>query len=138
MNKVASFILAIIFLLTLAATAFAQADKLKNEIDIRVLVGVPSGEANFSGTNDAGSTLSFNRDFNFGNQAGVEVEYLYRSESGKHKFVGDFATMDWDRTRTILRSFVFRGQTYVAGAAVEGQPAAIGLEGHVCISLAQG
>ena len=120
MNRVASLIIAIIFLCTVAVTAFAQADKLRNEVDIRIPVSVPSGEANFSGTNDPGSTLNFNRDFNFGNEVGIEVDYIYRSESGKHKFTGDFATTDWDRTRTILRSFTFRGQTYVAGAAIEG------------------
>ena len=120
MHKVASYILVIIIVLTVTATAFAQTDKPKNEIEIRATVSVPSGEANFSGTNDAGSTLDFNRDFNFSNEWGFEAKYLYRSESGKHKFVADYATTDWDRTRVILRTFTFRGQTYVAGGAVEG------------------
>ena len=120
MKKVAAYIFGIIFLLTVVAVASAQSTQPKNEIEIRATVSVPSGEANFSGTNDAGSTLDFNRDFDFGNKWGFEAKYLYRSESGKHKFVADYATTDWDRTRVIVRSFTFRGQTYVAGAAIEG------------------
>jgi|GEM_PF-2477984 hypothetical protein len=45
--------------------------------------GSSTGEANFSGTNDAGSTLDFNRDFDFGNRWGFELRYTYRSENKK-------------------------------------------------------
>src|SRR5262252_2022469 len=65
MNKVASYILAIIIVLTVSAVAFAQADKPKNEIEVRATVAVPSGEANFSGTSAAGSTIDFNKDMQY-------------------------------------------------------------------------
>ena len=120
MNKLQINILVIIFTLAAGITAFAQSDKPKNEIEIRATVAVPSGEANFSGTSASGSTLDFNRDFDFSNEWGFEIKYAYRSENGKHKFVADYATTDWDRTRVITRTFTFAGQTYVAGAAIEG------------------
>ena len=112
--------LAVIVIFAAAAAVFAQADKPKNEIEIRATINVPGGEANFSGTTSSGSTLDFKRDFDFGNQWGFEVKYAYRSENGKHKISFDYSNTDWDRTRVIARSFTFRGQTYVAGAAIEG------------------
>jgi opacity protein-like surface antigen len=120
MQKFANYILVIITVMTVAATAFAQSDKPKNEIEIRATVAVPSGEANFSGTNDPGSTIDFNRDFQFSNEWGFDIKYAYRTEDGKHKFVAEYSNTDWDRTRIISRTFTFGGQTYVAGAAIEG------------------
>ena len=61
----------------------------------------PSGEANFSGTGASGSTIDFNRDFDFGNEWGFEIKYAYRSENGKHKFVFDYANTDMCGARGI-------------------------------------
>ena len=106
-------------LIAVTGTLVVCQDKPKNEVEIRATVSVPSGEANFSGTGAAGSTIDFNRDFDFKNEWGFEIKYAYRSENGKHKFAFDYANTDWDRTRTITRSFTFRGETYVIGASVE-------------------
>jgi opacity protein-like surface antigen len=120
MNKVASYILAIIIVLTVSAAVFAQADKPKNEIEVRATVSVPSGEANFNGTTASGDTIDFNRDMQYSNEWGFDIKYAYRSEDGKNKFGFEYGSTDWDRTRVIGRAFTFRGQTYVVGAAIEG------------------
>ena len=103
-------------------TAFAQtgSDRPRSEIEVRGTVAVPSGEANFSGTNNAGSTLDFNRDFDFGNRLGFEVRYTYRSENGKHKLQGGYEATSWNRNTTLSRSFTFRGETYTANANIDG------------------
>ena len=119
MFRSVKYFLALALIAVTGTLVFAQ-EKLKHEVEIRATVSVPSGEANFSGTGASGSTIDFNRDFDFKNEWGFEIKYAYRSENGKHKFVFDYANTDWDRTRTITRSFTFRGETYVVGAAVEG------------------
>jgi hypothetical protein len=115
-----ALLLSLIAMLAVIASA-QSSDKPKNEIEVRGTVSVPSGEANFSGTNDAGSTLDFNRDFDFKNEWGWEARYTYRSEDGKHKFQGDYASTNWERTTILTRSFTFRGQTYVANANLRGE-----------------
>jgi hypothetical protein len=119
MRRLAIQILAVAIVAAAGTTAFSQKDKPKNEIEIRLTVAVPSGEANFSGTGAAGSTIDFDRDADFSNQWGFDIKYAYRTEDGKHKFGVEYANTDWDRTRVIGRSFTFRGETYVAGAAIE-------------------
>jgi len=119
MRRLAIQILAVAIVVAAGTTAYSQKDKPKNEIEIRATVAVPSGEANFSGTGAAGSTIDFNRDSDFSNQWGFDIKYAYRSEDGKHKFGAEYFNTDWDRTRVIGRSFTFRGETYVAGAAIE-------------------
>src|ERR1043165_10006413 len=108
------FLILSIFL-GLSVTGFAQSssDRPKNEIEVRGTVAVPGGEANFSGTNNSGSTLDFNRDFDFGNRLGFEARYTYRSENGKHKLQAGYEATSWDRNTTLSRSFTFRGETYV-------------------------
>ena len=101
------------------AQAQTPADKPKNEIEVRGTVSVPSGEANFSGTGAAGSTLDFKRDFDWGNKIGFEARYTYRSPDGKHKLQAGYATTSWDRSTTLTRSFTFRGETYVANAQID-------------------
>ena len=61
-----------------------------------------------------GSTIDFSRDFDFGNELGYEIRYTYKSENKRHKIVADWAETNWERTRTLSRSFTFLGQTYVA------------------------
>src|SRR5580765_6083810 len=120
MRRLAIHLSALIILSAAGSTAFSQqSDRPKNEIEIRATVAVPSGEANFSGTGAAGSTLDFNRDFDLSNEWGFDIKYAYRTPDGKHKFGVEYANTDWDRTRVIGRSFTFRGETYVAGAAIE-------------------
>src|SRR5580765_723558 len=104
MRRLAIHLSALIILSAAGSTAFSQqSDRPKHEIEIRATVAVPSGEANFSGTGAAGSTIDFNRDFDFSNEWGFDIKYA-----------------DRNRTRTFTRTFTFRGETYVAGAAVEG------------------
>jgi hypothetical protein len=112
-------LLVVFVVATACVNVIAQADKPKHEIEIRATVAVPSGEANFSGTGASGSTLDFNRDADFSNEWGFDIKYAYRTPDGKHKFGVEYFNTDWDRTRVIGRSFTFRGETYVAGAAIE-------------------
>lgn len=113
-------LLTAVVVLAASISAYAQADKPKHEIEIRATVSVPSGESNFSGTGASGSTIDFNRDFDFSNEWGFDIKYAYRTENGKHKIGVEYFNTDWDRTRTFTRTFTFRGETYVAGAAIEG------------------
>jgi hypothetical protein len=105
------------------AAAYAQTtppDRPRNEIEINATVSIPSGNANFSGTTGSGNTLDFSRDFDFKNEFGFDLRYIYRSESDKHKFLAEYAHTDWSRSTVITRSFTFLGQTYVANATVTG------------------
>ena len=112
---------ATVVIMVLAAVAIAlSSNGPRNEIEVRGVVSVPSGEANFSGTNDAGSTLDFNRDFDFKNELGFQIRYPYRSESGKHKLLAEYEHSSWDRSTTLTRRFTFRGETYVANANIDG------------------
>ncbi|HEY5837480.1 MAG TPA: hypothetical protein VIT19_00500 [Pyrinomonadaceae bacterium] len=106
----------------LASVTFGQSspDAPRNEIEVRGVVSVPSGEANFSGTTNSGSTLDFNRDFDFKNELGFQIRYTNRSENKKHKIVASYESSSWDRSTTLTRSFVFRGETYVANANIQG------------------
>ena len=115
-----TLILAVIFVFTLTGDAQSSSDQPKNEIEVRGVVSVPSGEANFSGTGASGSTISFSRDFDFKNELGFEARYAYRTSNGKHKFVGDFDSIDWKRNTILTRSFTYRGETYVANANLQG------------------
>lgn len=109
-----------VFASVLTAQAQSSSDKPKNEIEVRGQVAVPSGEANFSGTGAAGSTIDFSRDFDFKNELGYELRYAYRTTSGKSKFVIDYDSTDWNRNTILTRSFTFRGETYVANASLAG------------------
>ncbi|HYW70692.1 MAG TPA: hypothetical protein VE961_06645 [Pyrinomonadaceae bacterium] len=119
MRKLATQLLAVVIVAAAGTTAFSQKDKPKNEIEIRATVAVPSGEANYSGTTNSGSTIDFHNDSDFSNEWGFDIKYAYRSEDGKNKFGAEYFSTDWDRTRVIGRSFTFRGETYVVGAAIE-------------------
>jgi hypothetical protein len=105
-------------LLTMALTTVAQSstDRPRNEIEVRGLVSVPSGEANFSGTTASGSTIDLGRDFEFNNKLGYNVRFSHKSENDKHKFVVQYGRENWDQTATLTRSFTFRGETYVKNA----------------------
>jgi hypothetical protein len=102
-------------LVLLAAFITIQAqDRPRNEIEGRGVLAIPSGEASFSSNGNAGSVISFDRDFDFKNEVGFDLRYTYRTDDGKHKFMVEYTQTSWDRQRTLSRSFTFRGQTYLA------------------------
>ena len=113
----------VFLLLTAALTINAQGtnEPLKNEIEVRGVLAIPSGDASFSSSGNAGTVVSFSRDFDFKNELGFELRYTYRSENGKHKFSGDYAQTSWDRQTTLSRSFTFLGQTYQANLAASAK-----------------
>jgi hypothetical protein len=111
---------ALITLTCCALMAQAQDTRPRNEIEVRGTISLPSGDANFSGTTDSGSTLDFARDFDFKNELGLQLRYAYRSENGKHKFSAEYDQTNWERNTMLTRSFTFRGETYVANANIDG------------------
>src|SRR5262245_41623151 len=101
-------------------TAFClPAAAQKNEIEFRGTFSVPSGEANFSG-NVSDTPVSFDRDFNFGNEPGFEIKYTRTSSTGKHKFLVEYSHTDWDRTANLSRDITILGQTYTANLDIDG------------------
>ncbi len=103
----------VLLLVTLTSVA-AQDPRPKNEIEVRGLVSVPTGEASFSSNGNTGTVISFDRDFDFSTELGFQVQYTHRTENGKHKFLGEYSQTSWSRSNTLSRSFTFLGQTYVA------------------------
>jgi hypothetical protein len=103
-----------VVLLFAFVTADAQDSRPKNEIEVRGVLSVPSGEASFSSNGTTGTVISFDRDFDFRNELGFEARYTHRTENGKHKFLGEYSQTSWERSNTLTRSFTFLGQTYVA------------------------
>src|SRR5215510_5338884 len=103
-----------LFLMFFALTVQAQDDPPRNEVEVRGTFSIPSGESMFTRNGITGSTIDFSRDFDFGNELGYEIRYTYKSENKRHKIVADWAETNWERTRTLSRSFTFLGQTYVA------------------------
>lgn len=101
-------------LLAAFANVNAQDTRPKNEIEVRGALAIPSGEASFSSNGSNGTVISFSRDFDLQNEFGFLIRYTHRTESGKHKFLGEFGQTTWDRRTTLSRSFTFLGQTYVA------------------------
>jgi hypothetical protein len=101
-------------LLSAFITVNAQNSALKNEIEVRGAFAIPSGEASFSSNGSTGTVIDFSRDFDLKTEFGFLVRYTHRTESGKHKFLGEFGQTKWNRTTTLSRSFTFLGQTYVA------------------------
>ena len=109
-------------LLAIANALYAQSSAVepKNEIEARGVYSIPSGEASFSTTQNPGSIVSFERDFDFRNKLGFELRYTHRTASGKHKFLAEYTDTRWNRTTTLSRSFTFLGNTYQANLDAEG------------------
>jgi hypothetical protein len=103
-----------VLLLAVFVNVEAQDSRPKNEIEVRGVLSVPSGEASFSSSGNTGTTISFARDFDFRNELGFALRFTHRTEDGKHKFLGEYAQTTWNRNTTLSRSFTFLGQTYVA------------------------
>jgi hypothetical protein len=109
------FALAVGLFFLAAPTVNSQTSEgMRNEIEARGILSIPSGEASFSSNGASGSIISFDRDFDFRNELGFEVRFTHRTASGKHKFQGGYGQTTWNRNTTLSRSFTFRGETYVA------------------------
>src|SRR6476646_1074892 len=109
------FALPVALLFTVNSTAQSQASSAEeNEVEVRGVLSIPSGEASFSSVGPAGSVISLNRDFNFHNELGFELRFTHRTASGKHKFQMGYGQTTWNRSTTLSRSFTFLGETYLA------------------------
>ncbi|HET6978901.1 MAG TPA: hypothetical protein VFI24_21395 [Pyrinomonadaceae bacterium] len=111
--KIPVSISSVLLLVTFVSVA-AQDPRPKNEIEVRGVLSVPSGEASFSSNGNNGTVISFDRDFDFRNELGFQFQYTHRTENGKHKLLGEYSQTSWNRSNTLTRSFTFLGQTYVA------------------------
>lgn len=104
----------VLLFITTAVVKAQTSDALKNEIEVRGIVSIPSGDASFSSNGTAGTEISFSRDFDFQTELGFEIRYTHRTSSGKHKFQLGYGQTTWDRSTTLSRSFTFRGETFTA------------------------
>jgi hypothetical protein len=112
----------VVFLLFAPSIVHSQVEEgRRNEIEVRGVVSVPSGEASFSSNGSLGSVISFEQDFDFRNEIGYEIRFTHRTASGKHKFQGSFAKTDWNRETTLSRSFTFRGETFTANLNTQAE-----------------
>jgi hypothetical protein len=104
-----------------AASAKSQTpDSARNEIEVRGILSIPSGDASFSATGASGSVISFSRDFDFRNELGFELRYTHRTTGGKHKLQAGYSQTTWNRNTTLSRSFTFRGETFEANLNASG------------------
>ena len=106
-------------LLASFVTVNAQNTRPRNEVEVRGVLSIPSGEASFASNGTAGTVISFERDFDFRNEIGFDVRFTHRTENGKHKFLGEYSQTTWNRNRSLSRSFTFRGETFVANLDTE-------------------
>ncbi|HEU4836490.1 MAG TPA: hypothetical protein VFS90_18815 [Pyrinomonadaceae bacterium] len=105
----------VVFLLIAAPNVTSQTpERPENEIEVRGILSVPSGEASFTSSGAAGSVISFENDFDFRNELGFEIRFTHRTPNGKHKFQGSYGQTTWNRNRSLSRSFTFLGETFVA------------------------
>jgi len=108
-------------IIVIAATANSQVPVgSRNEIEVRGVVSVPSGEASFSSNGSSGSVISFENDFDFRNEVGFELRFTHRTGTGKHKFQGSYSQTSWNRNTSLSRSFTFRGETFTANLNTTG------------------
>jgi hypothetical protein len=106
---------AFVLMLSAAFTVRSQTtDRPKNEVEVRGVLSIPSGDASFSSNGTSGSVISFSQDFDFRNELGFEIRFTHRTPSGKHKFQGGYSQTTWNRNTSLSRSFTFRGETFVA------------------------
>jgi len=106
---------AIVVLFLVTSIANSQVPEgSQNEVEVRGVLSVPSGEASFSSSGASGSVISFENDFDFRNELGFEIRFTHRTASGKHKFQGGYSQTTWNRSTSLSRSFTFRGETFTA------------------------
>lgn len=123
MQVLTRYLAATVVLMSLAAATVRSqtSDPPRNEIEVRGILSIPSGEASFSSDGGVtGSVISFSEDFDFRNELGFELRYTHRTASGKHKFQGGYSQTTWNRNRTLSRSFTFRGETFEANLDASG------------------
>jgi len=111
---------AVVLLLTAPMVKTQTTDRPPNEVEVRGVLSVPSGEASFSSSGAVGSVITFERDFDFRNELGFEIRFTHRTPNGKHKFQGGYSQTTWNRSTTLSRSFTFRGETFVANLDASG------------------
>ena len=92
----------------------------QNEIEVRGVLSIPSGDASFSANGVSGSEISFSRDFDFRKELGFELRYTHRTTNGRHKFQGGYQQTTWNRNTTLSRDFTFRGETFTANLDASG------------------
>ena len=109
-----------VLLLSTAIIKAQTSDLPKNEIEVRGVLSIPSGDARFSANGASGSVISFSRDFDFQNELGFELRYTHRTASGKHKLQAGYTQTSWDRSTMLSRSFTFRGETFEANLDAAG------------------
>ncbi|MFL6337401.1 MAG: hypothetical protein ACJ754_29225 [Pyrinomonadaceae bacterium] len=107
-------IIGVIFLAAAGAPSSAQTAAPKNEVEFNGIYTIPGGEVNLSGSTAAGTTISFENDFGLKNKLGFGLRYIRRAESGKHKFMLNYARTASSNTRALSRTIVFRDRTYAA------------------------
>lgn len=111
----------VVLLFTAAAIVKPQTSTpASNEIEVRGVLSIPSGEASFSANGASGSVISFSRDFDFRNELGFELRYTHRKAGGKHKLQAGYSQTTWNRNTTLSRSFTFRGETFDANLDTSG------------------
>lgn len=104
----------VLSLLTAGSVKLQTLDQPKNEIEVRGVLSIPSGDASFSSGGTSGSVISFSRDFDFRSELGFEVRFTHRTPNGKHKFQAGYGQTTWNRNTTLSRTFTFRGETFEA------------------------
>ena len=111
----------VLFLFIATAIVNAQtSDRPRNEIEVRGVLSIPSGDASFSANGAEGSVISFSRDFDFRKELGFELRYTYRTDNGKHKLQAGYSQTTWNRNTVLSRSFTFRGETFDANLSAHG------------------
>ena len=110
----------VVLLFLAAAIAKSQTpEPPRNEIEVRGVLSIPSGDASFSTEGVSGDVISFSRDFDFRNELGFELRYTHRTANGKHKLQAGYGQTTWNRNTTLSRSFTFRGETFEANLNAE-------------------
>jgi hypothetical protein len=106
---------------TIVTVKAQSPDRPRNEIEVRGNYGIAGGDASFSTSTSSGSIIDFDRDLDFRNELGFQIRYTHKSENDKHKFLVDYSQTDWERSRTLSRSFTFLGETYLANLNTDSQ-----------------
>ena len=114
MRKLAYYLTALTSMMFLVSIAVYAQDQPLNEIEVRGVYSIPSGESRFSTSGSSGTTIDFSRDFDFRNELGFDLRFTRASTNRKHKLLAEYGATSWNRTTSLSRSFTFRGETYVA------------------------
>lgn len=111
----------VVLIFAAAITQSQTTDRPKNEVEVRGVLSIPTGDASFSSNGTAGSEISFSRDFDFRSELGFEIRFTHRTPDGKHKFQAGYGQTDWERSTSLSRSFTFLGETFVANLDADAE-----------------